>query len=723
MSRLLDRAAGAYGIERAFTDNSGRLRITSPETKRALLEAMGVQAGGAAELRDAVARATAADLAPPVVVVHAGEDTAVTVPALARAAGWRLTLEDGDTLSGEVRHRGDGTRNRLLLPAPLPVGYHRLELERDGGRWDTVQLVASPTRCVQPDELGAARVHGLGCQVYALRGAHDLGCGDLADLGELAERAGAEGASFLAVNPLHALFFAEPAAASPYAPSQRAFVNWLLVAPGDVPEVREQPELVALLAREREELRSRPDPLIDYPGTARRRRALLEPAFERFRRHHLGAAPSPRGAAFLAFRDRGGEPLRHHCVFEALHEHALATDRARWAWWEWPDQYRRPDDPAVAAFAREHEQRVAFFAWLQWLADEQLACVQSRAEGAGMRVGLYRDLAVGVNPAGSLGWSRPDVVVRRAAIGAPPDAFSPKGQNWGLAPLAPRALEAAAFAPWIADIRANMRHAGALRIDHVMGLRRLFWVPEGGSPEDGAYVRYPFTTMAAILAVESHRARCVVVGEDLGTLPRGFRPALRKAGILSCRVFYFERERNEGFAPARRYRHASVASVATHDLPTLRGFLEEQDIDWRARLELFVAPDEAEEARRERRRDRVRMVRLLQRAGLLEGSAPSLEEIGLALHRWLARTPAALMLVQLEDLALQLEQTNLPGTTTEHPNWSRRLERRLEELLAAPFAQRVLRMLREERPRDDGRGPPDLQEQPTDRRVVLAERG
>ncbi len=251
MSRLLDRAAGAYGIERAFTDNNGRLRITSPETKRALLEAMGVPAGDA-ELRDAVAQATEADLAPPVVVVHAGEDTAVTVPALARAAGWRLTLESGDALSGEVHHR-DGAKNRLLLPAPLPVGYHRLELERGGGQRDTMELVAAPTRCVQPDELGAARVHGLGCQVYALRGARDLGCGDLADLGDLAERGGAGGADFLAVNPLHALFFAEPAAASPYAPSQRAFVNWLLVAPGEVPEVREQPELVALLARERED--------------------------------------------------------------------------------------------------------------------------------------------------------------------------------------------------------------------------------------------------------------------------------------------------------------------------------------------------------------------------------------------------------------------------------------------------------------------------------------
>jgi 4-alpha-glucanotransferase len=718
MSRLLDRAAGAYGIERAFVDNSGQLQITSPDTKRALLAAMGVPTATTGELKDAIARATQADLTPPVIVVRAGEDTAVLVPALARAAAWQLALESGDTFAGPVRHQG-GSKNRLLLPAPLPVGYHRLELQRPGGLADTIQLVAAPAHCLLPEDLGAGQVFGLGCQVYALRTGRDLGCGDLADLGALAERGGAEGADFIGVNPLHALFFAEPAASSPYAPSQRAFLNWLLVAPGDVPEIREQRELMARLEREQDELRSRRGSFIDYPDTARRRRALLELAFDLFRRQHLGGSPSPRGAAFLAFRARGGEPLQQHCLFEALHAHVLESGRSRWAWWEWPDDYRQLGHPSVAAFAREHEARVAFFAWLQWLADEQLAGVQARAEGAGMRLGLYRDLAVGVNPAGSLGWSRPDVVVRRASIGAPPDAFSPKGQSWGLAPLAPRALEAAAFGPWLADIRANMRHAGALRIDHVMGLRRLFWVPEGGSPADGAYVRYPFTTMAAILAVESHRARCLVVGEDLGTLPRGFRPALRRAGILSCRVFYFERERNEGFAPARRYRHASVASVTTHDLPTLRGFLEEQDIDWRARLDLFHSVEEAEQNRRERKRDRARLVRLLQRAGLLESANPGLEETALALHRWLARTPAALMLVQLEDLALQLDQTNLPGTTTEHPNWSRRLEQDLDRLLQAPFARRMLRMLREERPgKDRDHGP--TAEQPNARGVVFA---
>jgi 4-alpha-glucanotransferase len=696
MSRLLDRAAAAYGIERAFIDNGGRLRIASPEIKRALLAAMGVDTGSVEALREALARATQAEVTPPVMVATAGEDAAIVVPAVARATAWQLTLESGEELAGRIPKDG-GRSNRLLLPAPLPPGYHRLVLERGGRQEDAILLIATPGQCLMPEELGLDRVFGLGCQTYSLRTGRDLGSGDLADLAELAERGAAAEADFVAVSPLHALFFAEPGAASPYAPSHRAFLNWLLIAPDHVREVAGEPELMAALER----LHLEPGAVIDYPATAAYRQDLLERAFARFRDRHLRDGGSARGAAFLAFRDARGEVLFRHCLFDALHEHQLATDRSKWAWWQWPEGYRRPDSAQAQAFAAAHADRLTFFAWLQWLADEQLGSVQAQARAAGMRLGLLQDLAVGVNPAGSLAWSTQGIVVRQASIGAPPDGFSPKGQNWGLAPLAPRALEAAAYGPWLADIRANMRHAGALRIDHVMGLRRLFWVPEGGGPEDGAYVRYPFTTMAAILAVESHRARCLVVGEDLGTLPRGFRPALRRAGILSSRVFYFERERNGGFGSARRYRRASVASVATHDLPTLRGFLEERDIDWRDRLALFPSPEEAEQARADRRRDRLRVARLLQRAGLLEGdeTVPELPKLALALHRWLAQTPAALLLVQMEDLALAAEQPNLPGAQGEHPNWRRRLETDIETLLDRPFARSLLALLREERPR------------------------
>jgi 4-alpha-glucanotransferase len=286
-----------------------------------------------------------------------------------------------------------------------------------------------------------------------------------------------------------------------------------------------------------------------------------------------------------------------------------------------------------------------------------------------------------------------------------------------LAPLAPRALQEAGFGPWIADIRANMRHAGVLRIDHAMGLRRLFWIPSGAGPEAGAYVRYPFTAHLAILALESHRAGCLVVGEDLGTLPRGFRPALRRAGVLSSRVLYFERERSGGFGSARRYRAASVASIGTHDLPTLRGFLAGRDIDWRERLDLFPTTEGAAEARREREQDRGRLLRLLRRAGLIAeiDAAPDLNTLALALHRWLARTPAALLQVSLEDLALALEQPNLPGTTDQHPNWRRRYESGVREQLEQPFARRLLALLREERPPARVEG---YKEQPVQRSVV-----
>lgn len=645
MDRLLERAAAAFGIERSFVDNEGQfvdnegqLRVASPDTLRSLLGAMGVPAGSAGSLRAALDAAAAEDALPPLLVADAGADTAIMLPASTRG-GWRLELEAGDVLEGRLE-RG-GRRARLLLPEPLPAGYHRLHLERRDGTDGSVLLVAAPSRCVSPAEIGVDQAFGIGCQIYGLRGSRDLGCGDLADLQEFAARAGDEGADFLALNPLHALFFSAPIDASPYAPSHRAFLNWLLIAPDRVAGAGVAP-------------RGGSSGLVDYPETAALRRRMLDDAFARFAEDHLDNDSSTEGAAFRRFVAEGGEPLRRMALFEALHERQLAAEPRRWAWWDWPEGLRRPDGPDVAAFAREHRRRVAFFAWLQWLADGQLAVVQASCRDGGMRVGLYRDLAVGVNPAGCLAWAAQDVLVRRASIGAPPDGFSPKGQNWGIAPLAPRALFRERLAPWIADIRANMRHAGALRIDHVMGLRRLFWVPEGGGPEDGAYVRYPLATMLAVLALESHRARCLVVGEDLGTVPRGFRPALQRAGVLASRVFYFERERNSAFSPARRYRAASVASVGTHDLPSLRGFFEERDIDWRARLDLFPQAEDAAEARCQRARDRTRLVRLLQHSGLLAGEPdpPGLEAIALALHRWLARTPAALFMVQLEDLAL-----------------------------------------------------------------------
>lgn len=629
MSRLLDRAAAVFGIEAAFIDDSGKPRLTSPATKRALLAAMGVEAESDAGLREALARQARADLAPAVLVARAGEDAALSIPALSRSAAWQLTLESGDVLSGACRGQAVGPQNRLLLPAPLPAGYHRLVLERPDGRSDRIQLIAAPPRCLLPEDLGLPPLFGLGCRLGARHGPRDL-----AELAALAARAGEEGADFLAPGSLHA-------------PSHRGCLDEHLIAPDLVPEIQEDPELAGLSADD-----------------AAARRALLERAFERFCRQQLGPSPSTRGAAFLAFRGAGGEALQRCALFEVLAEEAAASGAGRRPWWAWPEAWRRADGPGVQAFARERAERIAFFAWLQWLADEQLRACAARAHGHGMRLGLYRNLAIGADPAGAGTWSLPGVVARGVSIGAPPDSSNPKGRDWGMAPFAPQALAGLGFAPWIADLRASMRHAGVLQVDHVLGLRRLFWLPAGGSPADGAYVRYPFAILAVILALESHRARCLVVGEDLDTLPRGFRPALRRAGILSCRVFWLERERGGGFGARHRPRHASVAAVAAPDLPPLRDRLE------------------AEQISQEQARDRGRLVRFLQRAGLLGiGDAADAEAIVLALHRWLARTPAALLLVRLEDL--------LPAAGAAEG----------EALLTTPFARRLFAMLRAERPR------------------------
>ena len=321
-----------------------------------------------------------------------------------------------------------------------------------------------------------------------------------------------------------------------------------------------------------------------------------------------------------------------------------------------------------------------------------------------MPLGLYKDLAVGVNPAGAMTWSNRGVSLSGVSVGAPPDIFSPLGQNWGLAPLSPVALHETAYAGFITALRRNMRHAGAVRVDHAMGLQRLFWIPENASAAEGAYVRYPFDDLIGILALESRRHRCVVIGEDLGTVPEGFRPAMNGAGVLSCAVLYFERGDDGGFRAPDAYPEHALVSISTHDLPTLAGYWKAHDVDWRERLDLLPDPDAAAKARGERLDERRRLLRALAAAGLLppgvDPEAPPEEptpELMIAVHRFLARTPGALMMVQLEDALGEIEQPNLPGTTDQHPNWQRRLPIPLERLADDPMIRRLAEAVGAER--------------------------
>ena len=378
-----------------------------------------------------------------------------------------------------------------------------------------------------------------------------------------------------------------------------------------------------------------------------------------------------------------------------------------WGWPECPEPYRDPESSAVQGFAAERIDRVEFYMYLQWLADRQLGAAGRRAFELGLGVGVYQDLAVSIDRGGAEAWANRDLYALAASAGAPPDEFNQKGQDWGLPPIVPDRLREAAYTPFIATLRANMRHAGALRIDHVMGLARLFWVPPGGKPQDGAYVHYPFADLLGILALESHRNRCLVIGEDLGTVPEELRRDLAAAGVLSYRLLYFERRDDGEFKPPAEYPAQALVAISTHDLPTLAGWWEGRDLQLRTELGLFPSEAVRDAQFAARAQDRARLLAALERGGLLPAEATrdpaSMPEMtnafARALHVHLARSPAQVLVVQLEDIALARDQPNLPGTTDQHPNWRRRLTLTLERLPEDPRFAELARTLAVERGR------------------------
>ena len=708
----LDRLAERVGIEPFFHDIWGNRTDVPASAKRALITALGYGAGSEAEIAASLAEVEAAPwrrLAPPVLVAGLGEPLVVAL-ILAKAerhgpVAWTLAEESGaihrgetpaETLAIEAEGELEGRRLcRLPLPLPLcpPLGYHRLEL-RHGDAAAEVSLIVAPERCFTPEEaLAGGRSWGLSAQLYGLRSAGNWGMGDFTDLGDLAELAGRRGASMVGLNPLHALFPADPAHFSPYAPSDRGFLNILYIDPVAVPELAECPEARDLIGGpdfQRALTRARAAELVDYPAVAALKRPVLELLFRGFRSRHLdpatGGTGDARAAAFRAFVAEGGKALARFALFEALHEHFFGRDFTRWDWQSWPEAYRDPASPEVTAFAAQHQERIQFFQYLQWLADEQLAAAAARGQAAGLTYGFYRDLAVAVSAGGAAAWAEPGAIVTGAGIGCPPDPFNLKGQNWGLAPFSPRGLVEHAYRPFIAVLRANMRHAGVLRIDHVMALQHLYWIPPGGGL--GGYVTYPFKDLARLVALESQRNRCVVIGEDLGTVPEGFRPAMARAGILSCRVLYFERGQNGGFLAPDALPAGALVSATTHDLSPLAGFWAGTDLAWRDRLGLYPSPDIRDRETRERDHDRWRLLDALAAAGALpdhlhprHGRPAAMDgDLMAAVYRFLARSPAPLLAVALEDLLLETEQPNLPGTVAEHPNWRRRLPLALDQI-------------------------------------------
>lgn len=600
---------------------------------------------------------------------------------LAAEAGLLVDWEDA---MGRPQTVGDDTLRAVLVALDLPAGSEREAAdsrralaERRRREAESLPTADPDRRVVQawrPDAPG----WGVSVQLYGLGDGRNAAFGDFTALGDFVEAAARAGADAVAISPVHAPFLADPERYSPYGPSTRLFLNGLFADPAEITGVPVD--------------RAQPAPLIDWASAWPERVARLREAFDAFGPDHR------RRGAFEAFRKAGGPDLEGHARFEALHGHFLARDGAR-GWPDWPTAYRDHASPAVDAFARERAEEVEFHAFVQWLAALGLDAAQARARAGGMSVGLIADLAVGMDPGGSHAWSRPRDLLPGLHIGAPPDYFQARGQDWGLAAFSPEALRRTGFEGFVATLRSAMAHAGGVRIDHILGLRRLWLIPKGAEALDGVYLTYPFEDLMRLAAQESQARQSLVVGEDLGTVPEGFRDRLAERGLLGLSVLPFERDEN-GFTSSKTWRPASVAMTTTHDLPTLTGWWTGRDIDWAARL--GGSADAIKARRADRADERRNLWDVMRRSGCAEGRRPAAADPAPAVDaavRFVAAAPTPLALTAAEDLLGEPEQPNIPGTMDEHPNWRRRLPVTGEALFAAPQAQPRIAALNARKPK------------------------
>ena len=690
---VLDRLAAAAGLAPFWWDVSGNRHVVGVEAKQAILAAMRLPATSTADARASLSRlAERRDRRrlPPVVVARDGEPATVTIAAPAPRA---LVLERADGVTQPLLIGLDAPRitalaadgrgvERVRVPLPpLPVGVHRLVTE-DGAV--SCRVIIAPRRCYLPPALaGDHKAVGLATHLYAVRRNGDAGIGDFTALAMLGRLAAGAGAVTVGINPLHALSAVQPDQASPYHGNDRHFLDWLYLDLAKVPDATALPAVPVA-------------PLVDYPAVRAAKRAALEAAYQTFRRRPVEDPLVRERAAFVA---SGGEALRRFAVFEAI-----AESRPDTVWPAWPEALRHYASPAVAAFAAANADRVGFALHLQWLADRQLAAATAEMRAAGLSCGLYRDLAVGSSPAGAEAWAAADDLVTGVSVGAPPDPFTEDGQVWDLPAPDPLRMAETGYAGFQALLAANMRHAGLLRIDHAMALTRLFLVPEGMKAMEGTYVAYPVDDLLGVLALESVRAQCAVVGEDLGTVPEGFREKLSASGVLSYRVVPFEQDAT-GFRPPSSYPVDAVASASSHDLPPIPALWTGSDLAIDVAIGR-ITPADLPAAQAFRALERLRLATALEDASVEGVTADTTDTAAVvdAVHAFLAETPSRLVTLQVDDLTGETEPLNKPGTDRERPNWRRRLSMSVEEMAESTIPARIAAVVARRGDGEDGAG-------------------
>lgn len=708
--QLIDRLGDLCGMASGYKDWDGTPVAINTENKVPLLAAMGFDVSSNAALKKNISEVHARQwLSPlsPVTVVHQGQQFSFVLRTAKSKSlpsiELTITLENGDKvlhtadLSAAVVtettkiERKEYVALEVSVPEYLPLGYHSLAI--NGKNLSTeAGLIVVPEVCYEPKAMQQGhKIWGSGIQLYTLRSERNWGMGDLTDLGALAAGMGQQGADFVGLNPVHALYPFNPLHCSPYSPSTRLFDNVLYLDPKNIAEYAESPAAQDIVEKHKgliAQLQS--TDFVEYDKVAPLKMSVFEILFNEFSEKHL-SKKSARAQAFLAFCAMRGERLDQFALFDALFEHFRKTDINSWGWRCWPEAYHSPDSKEVTAFAKANHSRITFFKYLQWQMDEQLHAAQKKAKDAGMMVGIYRDLAVGVDSNGADVWADRKLFILDASTGAPPDGLAPMGQDWGLPPFNPLVLKQERYQPFIELIRNNMRNCGALRIDHAMALFRLWWCPNGDIEKKGSrygcYVHYPLQDLLGIIKLESHRQQCLVFGEDLGVVPQEITDSLPPARMYGSMIGIFEQDGDRYKQPAD-FREKALSVLACHDTPTLKGWWEGRDIDYMSSFGFFT--DERAAADHDMREATRKAVigTLLDMGELPEGIDPNAttapafsREIMEKFSYYLALSASQIVAFQLEDFMLIESPVNIPGTSDQYPNWRRRLTQTIDELL------------------------------------------
>ena len=681
-SKQLNKAATAAGIASSYINAKGQSEAIADETKQRLLAAMGnPQPVSAAPL--------------PAAKVFSGTSKLMLPVGGQGHFRWHLQTESGKPYQGEITAGGT-----LKLPSRLATGYHQLTLTQGKQQWPC-RIIVAPTRCFEPQTLrDGKKLWGACVQLYTVRSEKNWGIGDFGDLQTMLDQLADRGGDFIGLNPIHSLYPANPESASPYSPSSRRWLNVMYI---DVSQVTDFQHSEAAQrwwqqsATQQALSRARASEWVDYQTVSDLKIAALRLAWQQFSTRDK---QDETCADFERFITLGGGSLFYQAAYDAMHAAMLKEDAQRWGWPAWPETFQHADNAAVQAFCQKNQQEVRFWLWLQWLADRQFDQCWQQSQQRNMSIGLYRDLAVGVAEGGAETWCDRELYCLKASVGAPPDILGPLGQNWGLPPMDPHVMAARGYQPFIDLLRANMASCGALRIDHVMSMLRLWWIPYGETADHGAYVYYPVEDLMAILALESQRNQCMVIGEDLGTVPVEIIGKLRDSGVYSWKVLYFEQESAERYRAPDAWPAQSMASATTHDLPTLRGFWSAGDLTLGEELGLYPDKVILRGLYENRQQQRQALLDALHQYGCVPKrlgkralKMPMTPELNRGMQRFIADSHSALLGLQPEDWLDMEKPVNVPGTTDQYPNWRRKLSSTLEAMFADDKVNRLIKDL------------------------------